>query len=419
MATYGIERLEGKPYFENGSYWVSPFNYIIDEVNQDFKGKSVQIHDVTLRDGEQTFGVAFTPEERVRIAEALDELGVARIEIGMPVASPVVAEGMKRIVKLNLKNAEPVGFIRTAKSDIDMCIDCGLKTVILEHIMNPYACELAYGLEKAAVIDRIVSSVKYSNEKGLKTIFMGWDLTHGDDLDYIKDVYTAVVRDAHLDGLVIVDTVGVAVPRAIRFLVGKLKEWLPGVPLEFHTHGEFGLANAGILEAVAEGVTVVHTAINGLGERTGNAATEEVAAMLELLAGVKTGVALNRLADVSSLVVNISHKPVSYNKPVVGNDLSNIETGIGVDLYEKFTKAGFRSCINPFTPELVGKEPFEYVMGKNSGGATIEFYLDKIGLQATKEQVKEITERVKYEGRIQKSLITLPQFTAIARRVIG
>ncbi|GAG05101.1 unnamed protein product, partial [marine sediment metagenome] len=265
-----------------------------------------------------TFGVAFSPDERVRVAEALDELGVPRIELGMPPASPVILEGMKRVVKRNLK-AELVAFVRTIKSDIDMAIDCGVKTVILEHIMNPYACELAYGLDKAAVIDRLVSSVRYANEKGLKTIFMGWELTRGDDLDYIKEVYTTLVREAHLDGLVAVDTVGTAMPRAIRFIFRKLGEWLPGVPLELHTHNEFSLANAQVLEAVAEGATVIHTAMNGLGERTGNTATEEVAVMLELLAGVKTGIALDRIKYASSVVENISRRPVPPSKAIVGN----------------------------------------------------------------------------------------------------
>ena len=325
MQKYTTERLKGKPYYKNGVLWVSPFNFIIDEVIDEFRGKEVIIHDVTLRDGEQTFGVAFSPEERVRIADALDELGVPRIETGMPPSSPAVAEGMKQIAKRNLK-AELVGFARTLKDDIDVCADCGVNTVIIEHIMNPYACEAAYKVDKAEVIHRIVSSAEYTKSLGLKTIFMGWELTRGDDLDYIKDVYTAVVDAVQLDGLVVVDTLGVALPRTIRFLLRKLKEWIPNVPLELHTHNEFGLANAAILEAVAEGVGVIHTAVNGLGERTGNAATEEVAMMLELLVGVKTGLVLDHIADTSALVENLSHRPVPPNKPVVGHCLSDMET---------------------------------------------------------------------------------------------
>ena len=157
MSTYGAERLKGKPYYNDEGWWVCPFNFV-EEVGGDLKGKKVAIHDVTLRDGEQTFGVAYSIEERVRIAEALDELRVPRIEAGMPPASPEIVQGMKQIVQRNLK-AEIIAFIRTLNKDIDMALDCGVKTVILEHIMNPYACEAAYGLDKSQVTDRIVSSI--------------------------------------------------------------------------------------------------------------------------------------------------------------------------------------------------------------------------------------------------------------------
>jgi len=164
MVTFNVERLKGKPYFNNDGWWVCPFNFV-EEVSNSFDGKSVTIHDVTLRDGEQTFGVAFSPDERVRIAEALDEIRVPRVEVGMPPASSEILAGIKQVVQRNLKT-EIVAFIRTLKDDIDMSIDCGVKTVILEHITNPYACEAGYGLDKAKVIDRIVSNVLYAKEKG-------------------------------------------------------------------------------------------------------------------------------------------------------------------------------------------------------------------------------------------------------------
>lgn len=417
MAGYSVRRLKGKPYFDNDGWWVSPFNFI-DEVSNEYDGKDVAIHDVTLRDGEQTFGVAFSPEERVRIAEALDEMGVPRIEVGMPPASPDIQKGIELVLKRNLK-AEIIVFIRTLKDDIDMSIDSGAKTVILEHITNPYACEAGYGLEKAEVIDRIISSILYAKENGLKTIFMGWDFTRGDDLDFIKDVYTAFAKEAQPDGIVIVDTVGVALPRAVRFIFRKLGEWLPNVPLEFHTHNEMGLANAGILEAVAEGARTIHTAINGLGERTGNAATEEVAVMLELMAGIKTGLRLDRLMDVSLLVENISRRKVPSNKPIVGRGLFDLETGIGVDLHRKLEMAGFNVTMQAFLPQIVGQDPVRLVLGKNSGAATVEYFLDKHGFEATKDQIKEITDRVKHEGRLQRALLTESQFVKICEVVLG
>jgi methanogen homocitrate synthase len=416
MATYSIDRLKGKPYFNNNGWWVCAYNFD-PEVSKNLTGKKITIHDVTLRDGEQTFGVAFSPEERVRIAEALDDLNIPRIEVGMPPASPEIREGIRRVMQRNLK-AEIIAFIRTMKEDIDKAIDSGVKSVLLEHIVNPYACENAYGVDKAQVVDRIVASVLYAKEKGLKAAFMGWDMTRGDDLDYIREVYTSVVRQSAPSYLVVVDTVGVAVPRAVGFIFRKLKEWLPNTPLEFHTHNEFGLANAGILEAIREGATAVHTAFNGLGERTGNAATEEVVAMLEIMVGAKTGIVLDRLMDVSILVENLSRRKVPLMKPVVGPGLFGLETGIGVDLHRKMLKAGFNVPIQPFLPEVVGQNPIKLVLGKNSGAATIEYYLDKLGLKATEAEVQEITEQVKREGRLQRALLTESQFAKICKRVI-
>ncbi|TFH37307.1 MAG: homocitrate synthase [Dehalococcoidia bacterium] len=414
---YNVQRLKGKEHFENGKWWVSPLNFE-PEVVKDFRNKKVLIHDATLRDGEQTVGVAFSPEERVAIAEQLSGIGIHRIEIGMPPASPEILEGMKRIVKRNLKS-EPVAFVRTIKKDIDMAIEAGVKTAILEHIMNPYATESAYGLTKEEVLDRLITTVNYANEHNLKTIFMGWDLTRGDDWDFVKDVYTKLASETKLAGLVAVDTVGCASPRAIGYLCRKLREWVPNVPLEFHTHNEFGLAVGCVMEAVANGASVIHTAFNGLGDRTGNVATEEVIMSLELLAGIKTGIKLEGIAGVSLAIENISRRVLPGNKPIVGRDLNKLETGIGADLHRKFKDAGIDVTIQAFVPEVVGQEPYHLVMGKNSGAATIEFYLDKNGLKATEDQVKEITDRVKWQGRVQHTLLTDAQFLAICRAVMG
>ncbi len=215
------------------------------------------------------------------------------------------------------------------------------------------------------------------------------------------------------------DTVGVAIPQVIRFLLRKIGEWVPGVPLELHTHNEFALGNAHVLEAIASGATVIHSAMNGLGERTGNVGTEDVAMMLELLVGVKTGITLEKLVPTSKLVEEISRRPVSLNKQIVGPELADFETGIGVDLNLKYEKAGFKVGSFPFMPQVVGQNPFRLVLGKNSGSATIEYYLDKLSMQATKDQIKEITDRVKYEGRAKKKLIDEHEFVNICKQVIG
>ena len=126
---YDIERLRQQPNYREGKWWMSPLNFI-DAVAEPFSGRSVVLHDVTLRDGEQTVGVAYSADERVAIAEALDEIGVPRIEVGLPPVSAEVREGMRRIAARGL-NAKLMGFARTLKSDVDMVVDCGLGAVVL------------------------------------------------------------------------------------------------------------------------------------------------------------------------------------------------------------------------------------------------------------------------------------------------
>ncbi|MBN1152244.1 MAG: homocitrate synthase [Dehalococcoidia bacterium] len=414
---YDLERLKQQPNYRQGKWWMSPLN-LEPEVSAPFKGRSIILHDVTLRDGEQTVGVAFSPDERVEIALALDELRMPRIEVGLPAVSEEVRDGMRRIVARGM-DATLYGFARTMRSDVDMVVDCGLGHIVLQHIMNPYACEGAYGLDRTKVKDRVVSGIAYAKEQGLKVVFLGWDLTRGDDWDFVEDVYATVYRDARPDGLVVVDTFGVANPRAVSFIFRKLAALLPDVPLEFHTHNDMCMANAGIIEAVAAGCSVVHTAFNGLGDRTGNAATEEVAVMLELGHGVSTGLRFDGIMNVSLMVENISRRAVPPNKPIVGRGLFDLETGIDADLHRKLEGASFDITMQAFHPSLVGQEPVKLVLGKNSGTATVEFFLEKFGLRADAEQLRAITDRVKRQGRIQHSLLTDSQFLSICREVLG
>jgi isopropylmalate/homocitrate/citramalate synthase len=413
---YDIERLKKQRTFKDKQYWGCPTNFE-GGVNQEMAGKKVRIHDVTLRDGEQTSKLAFSQGDRVRVAQSLDELGVARIEAGMPVVSAENRAGIKEIVELGL-NAEIVGFLRANKLDVDLAEECGLKTVIIEHCINPYLIEQAYGLEKKEVISRCIEASNYAKEKGMKTIFMGWDLTRCDDMDYIKDCYDQIFAECQPEAFVLVDTFGIAVPRAAGQLVRMVKEWLPETIIEYHNHNDYGLANAGVIEAVAAGAEVIHGSINGLGERAGNAATEEVIAMLEVLCEVDTGADLSKLMDVSILVENLTNRPVPPNKPVVGRTLFDVETGVGVDIIRKLGNKGFDMPISSIVPGLVGQPEGNLVLGKNSGRATIEFYLEKHGITANKEQVAQIVDIVKTEGRLQRALLSDVQFKGICERVL-
>ncbi len=414
--TIQISPPQGAPYF-GPQHWTSPLNF-----RPEIKGQypeEILIYDVTLRDGEQTPGVIWKEDERVRMAEALVELGVKRLEVGMPVVNASIPRAIKKILSLNLP-IELVTLCRTKNEDIDLSQDLGLKSVIVEHPINPWICYHSNGLDTPALIDRLVGAVAYAKEKGLWVNFFGWDAFRC-ELDYIQKIFGEVVRQAKPDSITVTDTFGVALPEAVKLTIKKIRETVD-VPVEFHGHNEFGFGVGASLAAVEAGAACIHTAINGLGERTGNVATEELALALDLLVGVKTGLDMSKLSGISRLCSEISKVPVPAKKPIVGPNLSKVESGLVTDVIYKFLKMGIPTGMSPFAPSLVGGEPVEFVIGKGSGKANINFYLEKHGLdpnEVSKDQMGEILDRVKSESYVRKASLTENDLLAICSGVLG
>lgn len=407
--------LEGTPYYSDKK-WVSPQNFEPEVVTEE-ASRSVYIHDVTLRDGEQTCGLNWTEDERVRIAVALDEIGVQRIEVGMPVVSEDIRSAIKRLVKMDLK-AEIVPFARSLKSDIDAAAETGARAIVVEHAVNPYVCKYAYDVDTEQLIDRVVEAVDYAKSLGLRTTFMGWDVTRA-TFEYVRKVYRAIVERSHPEAVVFTDSFGVASPLAIYRAIRTLKRDLPGVRVELHIHNEFGMAMGSVIAAAYAGVDGIHSSVNGLGERTGNVPTEEVVTALEVLLNINTGVKLDRLADICSLVEKISGVPTWRNKPVTGTRLFMVESGIVIHAKQKLEAQGIKAAMMPYLPELVGRAELQVVLGGSSGKASVSYYLDKLGIECTEEEIEQITERVKACGRAKRDLVSEREFEEIVRDVKG
>ncbi len=407
--------LEGAPYF-NDKKWVSPQNFA-SEVMTEETSRSVYIHDVTLRDGEQTCGLNWTEDERVRIAVALDEIGVQRIEVGMPVVSDDIRSAIKRLVRMNL-NAEIVPFARSLKGDIDAAAKTGARSVVVEHAVNPYLCKYAYDVDTEGLIDRVAQAVEYAKSLGLRTTFMGWDVTRA-TLEYVRKVYRAVVERSHPEAVVFTDSFGVASPLAIYHAIRTLKRDLAGVRVELHIHNEFGMAMGSVVAAASAGVDGIHSSINGLGERTGNVATEEVVTALEVLLSINTGIKLDRLAGICSLVEEISGVPTWRNKPVTGTRLFMVESGIVIHAKQKLEAQGIRAAMMPYLPEVVGRDELEVVLGGSSGKASVSYYLDSLGIECTEEEIEQLVEKVKARGRTKRDLVSQAEFEEIVRDVKG
>lgn len=412
-----FERIEGcEPFFLNES-WVSPLNFHPEVRAKMNLPSRVLIHDVTLRDGEQMAGVVFTEEEKVAIALELDKLGIPLIEIGTPAVSEEDQRAFKRLAKMNLK-AKKIALARIMEEDVKLAAECGADGLFYETGINPYFVKYVLGLDSKEFIDRIIKGAKLAKELGLFVEFCGWDTFRINNLEWIKTVYTELLKHVEVDQIGISDTFGQAHPFTVNFLVRKMKEWFPSVPLAVHVHNDYGLATATALMAIASGAEAVETSFNCLGERTGNAATEEVVMGVEMILGIKTGVDCNGLYRVSKMIQEISKVHVAPNKPIVGDRIFFSESGIVIDANEKMKRAtGFDYCMFPYNPKVTGRD-VKYVAGKKSGRAYVRHYLQSKGLQATDKQMDEILLKIKKQGIILKNYLSDDEVDRIVKSVL-
>ncbi|MEM2904965.1 MAG: hypothetical protein QW057_03645 [Candidatus Bathyarchaeia archaeon] len=377
--------------------------------------RRVLIHDVTLRDGEQTPHVVLTLEEKVRIAQALDDLGVARIEAGMPIVSSEDREAIRKLAGLGL-NAEVLCLCRARREDIDAALECDVDGIVTDTLGNPRTIKAVFGWDEDEAIRNIVEVHRYAKEHGLYTSMMPVDSLRADPA-FIERLYKACVRDAKVDSVVVCDTFGMSLPQATMLRVREVREWVgPGVSVELHIHNDFGLATANALAAVSAGAEIVHTSMNNLGERAGNAATEEVAVGLQLLLGVDAGIKLDRLMSVSRLVQDLTGVRVSPTKPIVGDNDFTFESGLVVYMWKSCKDAGFELGVLPFMPDVVGREPVRVVIGKKSGATAIGWKLKEMGISLPEKQLRELVEAVKDESIRRKYSVTEEELKQMAGR---
>jgi len=393
-------------------WFTSPWNFL-PEVTEEFDLPSqVQVHDVTLRDGEQQAGVVFTADEKLRIAEALAEAGVHRIEAGLPAVSPADDEAVRLMVKAGLP-AEIYAFSRCMVDDVKRAADCGVTGVVMEIPSSHHLIEKAYRWPVERAIDASVEATSLAHDLGLKVSFFPIDATRAGLVEYL-DLLEKVATDGHVDAVGLVDTFGVLSPHGVQLFVRRTRERL-GVPLETHFHMDFGLGVANTLIAIAEGVEVIQTTVTGIGERAGNTPMEETVLALLTMYGLDTGIRTERFYELSKLVMEIAGVSQPSNRPVVGERLYNVESGIittwvrnvGDELTESF----------PYRPELVGQPAPVLVLGKGSGIDSVAAALERLGLSATDEQALAILDEVKARSLETKGLVDDEAFSAIVDRV--
>jgi isopropylmalate/homocitrate/citramalate synthase len=402
-----------KTPWKTENWFVSPWNYL-EEVTRDFDPpKQVKIHDITLRDGEQQAGIIFTKDDKIRIAEKLAEIGVHRIEAGMPAVSPPDEAAIKEIVKRNL-GPEIFCFTRCMVDDVKRAVDCGVKGVIIEIPASAHLVDQAYKWPLEKAIDLSIKATAFAKEQGLYTVFFTIDGTRT-EMDWLLKLVNRVATEGHMDAFTLVDTFGVLSPQAASYFTRKVKEKVKK-PLEIHFHSDFGLGIANTIMAVLSGGEVIHTTVGGIGERCGNASMEETVLALLTLYGIDVGIDYSKLNELSELVMELAGIEVPPNRPFVGSKAYTIESGIVTSWYKNaFEKDP--TIVFPVHPKFVGHEMPEIVMGKKSGVDNITLWSQKLGIELSEEEKMTVLNQVKLRSHDLKRTLTEDEFRKIAKQV--
>jgi len=402
--------------WKTDDWFSSAWNYD-KEVTKDLNfADTIKIHDVTLRDGEQQTGIAYNFDDKLRIAEALAEAGVHRIEAGLPAVSEADRKAIAEIVKKDF-GPDIYSFCRCMKEDVDASVDCGVKGLIMEVPASTHLIEYGYKWPLQKAIDTSVEATAYAHEQGLEVVFFPIDFSRS-ELSWVLDLINTVASDGHMDALALVDTFGVISPHAMKTFVRAVKQKFPETRLEAHFHQDFSLGVANTLLALAEGVEIVHSTVLGIGERSGNAPTEDIVMALLTMYGIDIGIKTEKLYSLSKLVEELSLIKVPTNKSIVGDMLYQVESGIIANWFRNCGEEHLTELF-PMRPELVGQPSADVVMGKGSGIDSVRIWLEKIGSEATDEEALAILREVKAQGGSTKQLLTVEQFKDIVDRTVS
>jgi isopropylmalate/homocitrate/citramalate synthase len=360
----------------------------------------VGLYDTTLRDGEQTVGVALDPEQKLAIARAIDSLGIERIEAGFPRVSKDDTEAFRAIAAAGL-DAEIWGFARAVPADVDALLEIGVRAAVIESPVSDGKLS-AYGISREDLIRRVVTAVSHAAESGVTVCFFGVDGSRA-DFGFLERVYREAVQAGAAE-VAMVDTLGAVNPEAAALMVRSARRWVgEAIPVHWHGHNDFGLATAAAVAAVRAGAQWVQGTINGMGERAGNANLGEVALALEGLYGIETNLRFDRLREVAELVRATSGYDLEPWKPLTGETLFTRESGAVASQFHD------PPAIEPYSSDLVGAQR-RIVLGKKSGLDSIRIKLAELGLERPEDDWPALLAQVKALGSRKHDLVTDEEF---------
>ncbi len=352
----------------------------------------VFIWDESLWEGVQTPTVFLTYVEKVKLAKMMDEMGVSIITVGFPAFSDEEKNTVKKIANEGFQQASLAASARNDKSDIDACLDCGIREIQILTPFNGLHLQQRLQMSREQVLEKTADCIQYAKKHGVKVDFVLEDGSRT-PLQEILQIFQVAVKSG-ADRLMIADTVGFLRPLSMRYLISHVRDGLSevlkrDVPLAVHCRNDFGLATANTLAAVEEGVTYLHTSVAGFGERAGCAPLEEICTALELLYNIDTGLELDKLYRLSQLAEKTFALPIQFHKPIIGENAFSYE---GED---RISAMQVNPIIyEPFPHEIVGRQTTFY-LGKHADKKMIENRLAQAGIKATPAQIDLILRVIK------------------------
>jgi isopropylmalate/homocitrate/citramalate synthase len=362
----------------------------------------VVLHDITVRDGEESADLAFSVEDKVRIAEALNRVGIRRMEVFLTV--PGWLETVRQLMQ---RRPGMALYVTWHPGRVERALELGVKHIMVWYRIGEVFQRHVSKSSREELLDEMLGAVRAAREAGAKVNLFMPESTRA-SLEHLRLAVEGAKKEG-ASAITVVDSQGVARPAAITYLVRQIKSWT-GLGVEVHCHNDFGLAVANVLAAYEGGADALHCAVNAVGYRAGNAALEEVAMALEVLYGVKTGLRLDLLPELSRLVEEITGLPNGYFKPVVGRGAFSYEQwGATADL----TAGGARPYAFPYEPEVIGRSP-RLVIGKWSDLGAVAQKLHEFGLTASPEQLETILHRSQMAGIAHHRPLHDDEFLTIA-----
>lgn len=342
----------------------------------------VRFVDTTLRDGEQAPGAVFLAEDKCRLAEALDEAGVAEIEAGIPAMGTEEQAAIRQLLALNL-SCQVFSWNRLSVLDVEASLDCGLQRVHISAPVSDILLEYKLQRDRKWLYHQLEQVLSFALRHKLWVSVGAEDASRCPVHQLIHFFQTA--RDLGASRGRLADTLGILTPIKTSNLISEVRAGMD-MELEFHGHNDFGLATANSLSAIQSGVEYISTTVNGLGERAGNTPLEEIAALAEFEEGIHTGIRFNKLFSLSQLVQGLSGYWLSKNKPWVGEMAFTHESGIHVDGLIKNV-----STYEALSPQVWGRSR-TILIGKHSGSRAVNHIAAKWGYHLDDEQGRTVVK---------------------------